>query len=208
MVRSLHGDALLAIRRSAHCAPTVAATGGYACAGEDPPRDARAKRRTLGRPPTTGQVGAVQCPALACKGGAFMTPYPRKDPKAQTGSNLRGRSLRKFREAQLAQEKQSRERIAKAHYRVAKKLISKADVRRAAEIARQLNAEWRKASVKAGSDSVGIDALKVSARAKLERRLARELAGYREWKALEKVHLREQGKITQATRACRSTGAI
>jgi len=127
-----------------------------------------------------------------------MTNYPRKDEDSRTGSSLRGQPLLAHRNEQLAREVQLRERLAKEYYRQSKNLVSKADLRRATEIARDANRDWRMASIKAGSDSMRIDDLKRSTRNKLERKLARDVANYRQWKTMQKVHVRAQDKMSGA----------
>ena len=132
------------------------------------------------------------------------TRYPRKDRDARTGSSLRGQTLLAFHQAHqatLARATKLRERLAREHHRQSRPLFSKADLRRAAELCRQVNREWREASVKAGGDSRKVDALKLSARTKLERMLGRDLPNYRKWKTMRRVQLREHAKLTQATLA-------
>jgi hypothetical protein len=137
--------------------------------------------------------------------------YPRKDPDARTGSSLRGQPLQAFHQAHQAAPARAtklHERLAKEHRRQSRRLFSKADLRRAAEIGRQVNRDWREASVKAGGDSMKVDALKLSARKKLERRLAREFPNYRQWKTLRKANLREHDKLRTTTLAAhRARGA-
>jgi hypothetical protein len=131
-----------------------------------------------------------------------MTRYPRKDRDARTGSSLRDQPLLALHEAQqatLARATKLHERLAREHHRQSRPLFSKADMRRAAEIGRQVNREWREASVKAGSDSLKVDALKLSARNKLERMLGRDLPNYRKWRTMRRAHLREHEKLTQTT---------
>jgi hypothetical protein len=130
-----------------------------------------------------------------------MSKYPSKDRDARTGSSLRGQPLRAHRETLLKQEARLHERLAREHQRQTKGLFSKADLRHAAEISRQVNREWRLASIKAGVDSARVDVLKLSARRKLERLLARELPNYRQWKTLRRANLREHDKLTTATLA-------
>jgi len=132
------------------------------------------------------------------------TRYPRKDPDARTGSSLRGQPLLALHQAQqadLARATKLHDRLAREHHRLSRPLLSKADMRRAAEIGRQVNREWREASIRAGSDSLKIDALKSSARRKLERMLARDLPNYRQWKAMRRAQLREHDKLSQTTQA-------
>lgn len=132
-----------------------------------------------------------------------MTRYPRKDKEARTDSNLRGQPLLACRQVALARDRALHERLAKAQYRASRKLFTKADLRRAGEIRAQVYREWREASVKAGGDALRIDALKVAARKKLERMLARALPNYRQWKTLQRTQLREQHKLTATTQAAR-----
>jgi hypothetical protein len=133
--------------------------------------------------------------ASASGATAAMTKYPRKDRYAKTGSSLRGQPLLASREARLKQDTRRHGRLAKTYYGQIRKLFSKADLRRAAEISRQVNGEWRKASLEAGGDADRVDALKLAARRKLDRMLAREFPRYRQWKAMQRTHLREQDKL-------------
>ncbi len=133
-----------------------------------------------------------------------MTRYPRNDPDARTGSSLRGQPLLAHHQAELARVTKLHQRLAKEHHRQSRKLFSKADLRRAAEIGRQVDREWREASVKAGGDSLKVDTLKLSARRKLERVLGRELPHYRQWKTMQRAQLREHEKLTLATQAASS----
>ncbi len=137
-----------------------------------------------------------------------MTRYPRKDPDARTGSSLRGQPLLAYHQAELARATKLHERLAKEHHRQSRKLFSKADLRRAAEIGRQVNREWREASVKAGGDSLKVDALKLSARKKLERMLGRDLPQYRQWKTMQRAQLREHARLTQTTQAASHVAGI
>jgi len=130
-----------------------------------------------------------------------MTRYPRKDPDARTGSNLRGQPLLAHRQATLARDTQQHQRLAKTQHQASRKLFTKADVRRAGEIRAKVNQEWREASVAARGDSLRIDALKVAARKKLERMLARDLPNYRQWKTLQRAQLREHQKLATSTQA-------
>jgi hypothetical protein len=130
-----------------------------------------------------------------------MSGYPRKDRDARTGSSLRGPYLLAQRQAELTRATKPHERLAKQQQPLERSLFSKSDLRRAAEIGRQVNREWREASIKAGGDSLRIGALKLAARKKLERILARDLSQYRQWKAMRRTHLRAHEKLTQQTQA-------
>ena len=133
-----------------------------------------------------------------------VTRYPRTDRDARTGSSLRGQpllALHQAHQATLARATKLHERLAREHHRQSRLLFSKADLRRASELCRQANREWREASARAGGDSLKIDALKVSARNKLERMLGRDLPNYRKWKTSRRAQLREHGKLTQTTLA-------
>lgn len=130
-----------------------------------------------------------------------MSGYPRKDRDARTGSSLRSPYLLAQRQAELIRATKPHERLAKQQQPLERSLFSKSDLRRAAEIGRQVNREWREASIKAGGDSLRIDALKLAARKKLERALARDLPQYRQWKAMRRTHLRAHEKLTQQTQA-------
>src|SRR5690242_7932215 len=132
-----------------------------------------------------------------------MAQYPRKDADARTGSNLPGAPLLAHRQAQLAREKQAGERLVEQYTHRTQKLFPEADLRRAAEIREETNREWRQASVRLGDDAAHVAGLKKAARQRLERRLARELPGYRQWQTIQNAHLRGQDKVTQAGFAAR-----
>lgn len=130
-----------------------------------------------------------------------MTHFPRKDRDARTGSGLRGQPLVAHRDAELKRQARPHQRAAKAYRQQIRKLFTKADLRRAAAIGHDVNREWREATLKAGADAPRADALKLVARRKLERRLTRELPNYRQWKLLQRAHLREQGRLAAETLA-------
>ena len=113
---------------------------------------------------------------------ASATRFPQKDQYSRTGSSLRGSPVLAQRQAELARAKKPHDRLAKEQGRLERSLFTKAELRRAAEIGRQVNREFREASVKAGGDSLRIDALKLAARKKFERLLVRDLPQYRQWK--------------------------
>ena len=128
-----------------------------------------------------------------------MTRYPRKDRYARTGSSIRGSPVLAQRQAELARAKKPHDRLAREQSRLERSLFTKAELRRAADLGRQVNREFREASVKAGGDALRVDALKLAARKKLERLLARELPQYRQWKALRRAHMQAHQKLTQKT---------
>lgn len=130
-----------------------------------------------------------------------MNRYPSKDRYSRTGSSLRGRHVLAQREAELTRAAKPHERLAREQSRLERSLFTKAELRRAAEIGRQVNHEWRKASLEAGGDSLRIEALKLAARRKFERLLARELPQYRQWKAMRRAHMRAHQKLTQQAHA-------
>lgn len=132
--------------------------------------------------------------------------YPRKDRDSRTGSSLRDSPVLAQRQAELARATKPHERLAKEQNRLERSLFTKAELSRAAEIGRQVNHEWREASLKVRGDALRIDALKLEARKKLERALARELPKYKEWKALRRAHMRAHGTLTQQTQAPRRFG--
>jgi len=132
---------------------------------------------------------------------ASATRFPQKDKYSRTGSSLRGSPVLAHRTAELARAKKSHDRLAKEQGSVERSLFTKAELRRAAEIGRQVNREFREASVKASGDALRIDALKLAARKKFERLLARELPQYRQWKAMRRAHMGAHAKLTQKTQA-------
>ena len=130
-----------------------------------------------------------------------MSRYPQKDRYSRTGSSLRGQHVLAQRRADLTRAKRPHDRLAKEQSQLERSLFTKAELRRVAEIGRQVNHEWRQASIKAGGDSLRIDALKLAARKKLERMLAREFPHYRQWKAMRRAHMRAHEKLTLKTQA-------
>ena len=135
-----------------------------------------------------------------------MSRYPRKDQYSRTGSSLRGSPVLAQRQAELIRATKPHDRLAKEQSRLERSLFTKSELRRAAEIGQQVNREWREASIKAGGDSLRVDALKLAARKKLERILAREFPQYRQWKALRRAHMRAHEKLTQQTQAASHFG--
>ena len=130
-----------------------------------------------------------------------MPKYPRKDKRARTGSNIRSQPLLAHRRKELAREGELHEQLARKHHGQSRKLFSKADLRLAAKITNQVTSEWRQASVKLGGDSARLDALKLSARKKLQRLLGQRIGKYRESQAMRRAHLREHRKLTTTTLA-------
>jgi hypothetical protein len=125
-----------------------------------------------------------------------MKTYPQKDKGARTGSNLRSDHLRSNQEKLLAAQQKPMQRLAREYQRQCKKLFSKADLRLAAEISGRAEEDWRKANLQAGSDVAQWAARKKTARAGLDRLLARALPQYRQWQALRRKHLNEYRKLT------------
>ena len=130
-----------------------------------------------------------------------MNRFPRKDRFSRTGSSVRGASVLAQRQAELTRATKPHDRLAKEQNRLERSLFTKSELRRAAEIGRQLYREFREASLKVDGDSLRIEALKLSARKKLERMLARDLPRYRQWKTMRRAHMRAHDKLTQQTHA-------
>ncbi len=130
-----------------------------------------------------------------------MNRYPRKDRYSRTGSSLQGSPVLAQRRTELARATKPHDRLAKEQSRLERSLFTKSELRRAAEIGRQVHREFREASVKAGGDSVRIEAMKLAARKKLERLLARDLPQYRKWKTMRRSHMLAHAKLTQQAHA-------
>lgn len=137
-----------------------------------------------------------------------MDRYPRKDKDARTGSSLRGPYVLTQRQAELSRVTKLHERLAKEQHRLTRDLFSKAEMRRAAEIGRQTNREFRQASIELDGDSVAVDLLKLAARKKLERMLARDLPQYRQWKKMHRAHMLEHQKLDLTTQAANHVANI
>lgn len=124
-----------------------------------------------------------------------MDRYPRKDRDARTGSNLPGTFLQDHRRGVLAGAAKPFERLSRERHRLEKALFSRADLRRVREIGREVYREWREASLRAGGEAPRVDALKLAARKKFERVVAREFPQYRQWKTLRRAHLGAHAKL-------------
>ena len=130
-----------------------------------------------------------------------MSNYPQKDKRAKTGSNLRGQPFLARRQAEFTKDLRAHERLVRDYRRESKKIISKADIREAGKISREANAAWRKLGMKVGGDSLKMDALKASARGKLQRQFGRALPGCRKWQALRRTHLDDHRKLYETALA-------
>lgn len=118
-----------------------------------------------------------------------MSNFPEKDKRAKTGSSLRGQPLLAQRQAAFTKELRAHEQLVRDYRRESKNILSKADLRKAGKISREVNAGWRKLSMNIGGDSLKMDALKSSARGKLQRQFVRALPNYRKWQVLQRSHL-------------------
>ena len=125
-----------------------------------------------------------------------MSSYPRKDAEARTGSNVPGEPLLAQNRAELGKAAKVHKKLGLERPRPSSKLLSKADRRVTASIASEVANEWRRASVEVEGDSARISALKIAARRKLDRRLARELPNYTKARALQRAELREHHKAS------------
>ena len=130
-----------------------------------------------------------------------MNRYPRKDRFSRTGSHLRGSPVLAHRQAELNRATNFRDRLSKEQSRLERSLFTTAELRRVAAIGQRVNREFREASVKADGESLRIEAMKLAARKKLERMIARDFPQYRQWKAMRRAHLRAHGKLTQLEQA-------
>ncbi|MEO5959093.1 MAG: hypothetical protein ABIZ49_12565, partial [Opitutaceae bacterium] len=79
-----------------------------------------------------------------------MSTYPKKDNRARTGSNLRGKSSSVASAIAQLGGNQSLQRLEREFRRDRAKLIKKADLRAAAKLAHEVDMEWQRASLKAG----------------------------------------------------------
>ena len=127
-----------------------------------------------------------------------MTARLTQKPKgARTGSNLRGNPLLAHRTKTLAEQDRTFAPLVRENQRQRKKLFSKADLRLAARMARETNAEFRAASLTVGGSAERVAALKTSARRKLERQLVRAFPDFRKLQALQRGYLRELAEVTE-----------
>ncbi|MBN8249419.1 MAG: hypothetical protein J0L84_18490, partial [Verrucomicrobia bacterium] len=124
-----------------------------------------------------------------------MPSTPKKDRRAQTGSNLRGNPLHAHRVSLWSQRSAPFKRLAREYQRQVRALFSKAELQVAANLAATVQAEWRRAALQAGGEAAKIASLKDAARRKLDRLLARTLPSYRKLQALRRTSLREHQRI-------------
>lgn len=130
-----------------------------------------------------------------------MDRYPRKDRDSRTGTNLPGTLVQDIRRRELERERKPLERLAREQHRLTKGLFSRADLRRIGELDRAIYREWREASVGAGGEALRVDALKLAARRKFERIVAREFPQVRQFRSLRRAHLAAHGKLAAQARA-------
>lgn len=140
-----------------------------------------------------------------------MKTSPKKDTRAQTGSNLRRRnldSLLAHRAELRAKRTRLYDRKAREFYRQCKKVLSKAELLIATEIVRGVQKEFELASFEAGRDCARRDAIKVRAQKKLNRLLAKALPAYPKLQALKKAHLRDYENLVEAVLSNRFTDRL
>jgi hypothetical protein len=137
-----------------------------------------------------------------------MKTLPKKDRRAKTGSNLRGKPLLAHRSKLLAEQQRPLERLARDFQREAKKLFSKADLRTTTELANAVKSEWRQASITVGGDCAKLDAIKASARRKLDRLLAKAVPNYRKLRTLQREHGREHRKLVKGLLGAPTNGKV
>lgn len=131
-------------------------------------------------------------PALGAKG-------------TKSGSNLR-LTPEAVRNQWIDAELRSIERAAQAHRRKRRAMFSRAELRRAQQIVDQVRRELHRGNMKRGSASAEWNAARDSARARIERALARELPRYREWRKMLRVHQREQQRRFRAVASAHKAG--
>ncbi len=125
-----------------------------------------------------------------------MADYPQIARGDRTGPRARNAALLEDHVARLAEHEGARKRQARAFQRVCRKLMTKADLRVAAGISDQVKTEWREASVRVGGKATRLEALKVTARRKLDRMLSRALPNYRQLRALQRAHFADAHRLT------------
>ncbi len=128
-----------------------------------------------------------------------MSKRPKPDQRARKGSSLRGQPLRRRYKKEAARLARAHEPLAREYERQFRRLFSKGDLRRIARIAERVKGEWRKASVRAGGDTVQLQALKNAARTRMQRMLAREFPNYKAWRSIQRAYIRELRKLRSET---------
>ncbi|MEO7414419.1 MAG: hypothetical protein ABIZ81_13790 [Opitutaceae bacterium] len=137
-----------------------------------------------------------------------MLLLPQKNKGARTGSNLRGKSTLTPRQLAQSNNWARLQRLARAFRQERTQLISKAELRAAAGLAREIEMEWQQASLGVDGDIDRRQELKKLAKKKLERKLGHSIPGFRAYQALKKAYLKERGKIAGAPPPSATTGDL
>lgn len=124
-----------------------------------------------------------------------------KSKGAKTGTNVRHRSLVREREKELAAKMELLEKAGQAYRRACRRLLSKADLRTAAEIAARASFELQRENLRRGNKAENWDEARRAARKRIEREFSRTLPGYRSWQKLAREYRRERAKLVRAIEA-------
>lgn len=93
------------------------------------------------------------------------------------------------------------EKAGQAYRRACRRLLTKSDLRKAAEIAARMELELHRENLRRGSKAGNWDDARRVARKRIEREFARSLRGYRRWMLLAREYRRERAKLVRAISA-------
>lgn len=126
-----------------------------------------------------------------------MKNYPKLEKGSVTGPNAR------VADALVAARKRALEKLEAVYHpaavefqRATRKLLSKADVRRAARIASDLKAEWQQSNLTGNGDAAKWASRKRAAVSKVKRTLTGALPSLNKWAALRDAHRRDWRKLS------------
>ena len=117
---------------------------------------------------------------------------------AKIGTNVRHRSWARARAKEIATWVRLLEKATQAYRRACRRLLSKADLRKAEEIAGRVKFELQRENLLRGNKAESWDEGRRVARKRIEREFGRSLRGYRRWKTLVREYRRERARLIRA----------
>jgi len=130
-----------------------------------------------------------------------MKALPKPDKRSKIGTSLRGKLLSAHRSINYVTHYLGYERQSRAFRQEFRKLISKTDLRVAAEIIARATQEWKRSNLKLGGEAAKWHANKSRFRKLVARELERAISGYPKWQQLAQSHRREHQKLSKANLA-------
>jgi hypothetical protein len=123
-----------------------------------------------------------------------MINAPQSDPRPAIRSNVNGGEGVAWKKVLPARNRKLFA-LERAFHTQRAKLIKPAARLATAKFARETEASWQRAALKAGSSADRRQALKLEARNQLEQKLLREIPGFRAYLALKKKYLTDRSRI-------------